>query len=342
MKIAISHKSIDGPWGGGNRFIKSLKAYLIEKGHYVYEDLMENDLDIILLVDPRRNHPNKKFLAKDILKYLIFKNPNALVIHRINECDERKNTNFMNKKIRLANYCADHTVFVSEWLSDLNLMNLKNRSFKSVIRNGADRNIFNSANLIPWNKEEPFKFVTHHWGNNWMKGFDIYKLIDDYICSKEWAGKLKFTYIGNLPKNFEFKNVRYIKPLDGSDLVCELKKHHGYVTGSINEPGGNHQNEAALCGLPILYRNSGCLPEYCEGFGIPFSYENFESALKLYLKKYTSIFLNMKNFTLNSRKTNSSYLNLFQRLLSKREEIIKKRNLFRSPRDLIRNQIIIF
>ena len=203
-------------------------------------------------------------------------------------------------------------------------------------------NTFNSKNIIPWNGKEPFKFVTHHWGNHLMKGFDIYRLIDDYICSKEWKGKLKFTYIGNLPTNFTFKNVTHIKPLDGSDLVAELKKHHGYVTGSINEPGGNHQNEAALCGLPLLYRDSGCLPEYCEGFGIPFTYENFEYALKLYLKKYSSIFSNMKNFSLNSRKTNASYLKLFKRLISKREEIIKKRNLFRSPKDLIRNQIIIF
>ena len=54
-------------------------------------------------------------------------------------------------------------------------------------------------------------------------------------------------------------------------LAAELKRHHAYVTGSMNEPGGNHQNEGALCGLPLLYRRSGCMPEYCAGFGIDFA-----------------------------------------------------------------------
>ena len=51
---------------------------------------------------------------------------------------------------------------------------------------------------------------------------------------------------------------RYVPPLDGEALAAELRSHHVYITGSQNEPGGNHQNEGALCGLPIIYRTSGC------------------------------------------------------------------------------------
>ena len=41
-----------------------------------------------------------------------------------------------------------------------------------------------------------------------------------------------------------------------------------YITASKNEPSGNHHIEAAQCGLPILYINSGGIPEYSNGFGI--------------------------------------------------------------------------
>ena len=33
-------------------------------------------------------------------------------------------------------------------------------------------------NNIKWDKKGPLKLVTHHWGGNYMKGFDIYKKLD--------------------------------------------------------------------------------------------------------------------------------------------------------------------
>ena len=113
-----------------------------------------------------------------------------------------------------------------------------------------------------------------------MKGADIYTMLDELMGTKRWRGRLSFTYIGNLPKTVYFKNATHIPPLDGEPLADALRGHHAYVTGSINEPGGNHQNEGALCGLPLLYRDSGCMPEYCSGFGVAFSgRDDFEAGL---------------------------------------------------------------
>ena len=52
--------------------------------------------------------PDKTFIKKDVL-----------VVHRFNECDERKNTKFVNKYLLEANKVADHSIFVSEWLRNL-------------------------------------------------------------------------------------------------------------------------------------------------------------------------------------------------------------------------------
>ena len=87
-KIAIGHKVQVGPYGGGNAFYKTLQHSLVQAGHQVYGDLNESNLDFIVLTDPRPRSPNVAFSAAQISSYLRGC-PQTLVIHRINECDER-------------------------------------------------------------------------------------------------------------------------------------------------------------------------------------------------------------------------------------------------------------
>ena len=178
VKVAIGSKPYDGPWGGGNRFVSALCEALAERGHEVVHELDDADIDFILMIDPRVRSPNVCFGAGAILRYLAFRNPNAIVIHRINECDERKNEPFINHKLVRANYVADATVFVGEWLTRLPVWRQHLRSPWFVMRNGADTRIFNAAGYRPWTGEGPLKLVTHHWGYHPMKGFDVYAALD--------------------------------------------------------------------------------------------------------------------------------------------------------------------
>lgn len=339
MKLAIGFRVSSGPWGGGNRFVKSLAESMLSAGHEVSNTLEDPSLDIILIVDPRWRHPNVTFSTGGILRYLMTRNKHAIVVHRINECDERKNTQGMNQRLKTANYCADHTVFVGGWLRNLNLWDRRDSSRTSVITNGADTRIFNSIGWKPWLGSGPLHLVTHHWGNHWMKGFDVYAKLDQMLVSATWKGRIKFTYIGNLPAGFRFKNARHIQPLDGHDLASELRRHHGYVTGSINEPGGNHQNEGALCGLPLLYRESGCLPEYCNGYGVSFSFDRFEMALEKYMKCYADLVTVMPTYPHTAENAMAAYHRLFNELVANRDTIVQSRNLWRSPFQLIKNQL---
>ena len=59
MKISIGSKIFTGPWGGGNLFAKNLTNYLINLGHDVIHDLYDDDIDLILLTDPRQNNANR-------------------------------------------------------------------------------------------------------------------------------------------------------------------------------------------------------------------------------------------------------------------------------------------
>jgi len=341
VKVAINFRNQGGPRGGGNRFADSLAAALQERDDTVCHTLRDPDIDIILLLDPRWRHPSVTFTPGAILRYMLFRNPRTLVVHRINECDERKKTRKMNALLWRANYCADHTVFVGSWLQSLEVWQKNRESPTSVITNGADAKIFNSQGWSPWNYQGPIKFVTHHWGGNWMKGFDIYQRLDQMLQKNKWKERIDFTYIGNLPQGFSFRNTRYVPPIDGKALARELRSHHAYITASINEPGGNHQNEGALCGLPILYRRSGCLPEYCEGFGEEFDEDNFEIKLETFISKYQTFCKSMPQYPHISTVTNNKYLKLFDQLQTKKKYILAKRNLWKNPWLIMRNQLPI-
>ena len=43
MKVSIGAKVFDGPWGGGNLFVKNLSNTLKSKGHEVVYDLKDNE-----------------------------------------------------------------------------------------------------------------------------------------------------------------------------------------------------------------------------------------------------------------------------------------------------------
>lgn len=335
MKIAIGYKLKSSSWGGGNQFACSLAQSCIKKGYKVTYDLKQPDIDIILLTDPRSYAPTISFGSLDIILYLIFTNKNALVIHRINECDERKNTTYMNKFLRWANYSADYTVFIASWLKTLNLYHKEKPS--KVILNGGDKEIFKNYNHNYWDGSSPLRIVTHHWSPNKMKGLDVYKELDNLLTDSKWRQRLEFTYVGNLPKGFKFKNAKHLKPMNGVNLGLELSKHHVYISASINEPAGMHHIEGALCGLPIIYRNSGALPEYCKKFGIIFQDQHFIPALKKMLKEYPKYKKNITKYPYDSERMNKEYLNLFSKLLNDRDQIIKKRNLFKKPIFLLFN-----
>jgi hypothetical protein len=281
-----------------------------------------------MILDPRWNHANIAFNSREILRYINSINSNVIVIHRINECDERKNTRFMNKKLRQINYLADASVFVGKWLMDLKVTNkFSFHDLDKIIRNGANKSIYNNDNFKPWIGNGPLKLVTHHWSGNRMKGFDIYEQLDSLLGQKEFSTNFSFTYIGNLPKNFVFKNSVHVQPLYDASLAMKIKEHHGYVTASINEPGGNHQNEAAACGLPLLYRRSGCLPEYCEGYGVLFDENNFENKLIEFRNTYSDFVNIMGGYPNTADVMVKNYLDFFEFLLEKREYIASRRKI---------------
>lgn len=340
MKVAIGYHIQEGPWGGGNQFARSLAEALTGRGDRVAFDLADPDIDLIMLTDPRSRSPSVSFGPGAILRYLAFRNPNALVVHRVNECDERKGTRHMNSMLRRANYAADHTVFIASWLKALDLW--RRETPASVILNGADVRLFRPATKKTWDGSAPLKLVTHHWGGNRLKGFDVYEMLDRMLADPVWKDRIAFTYVGRLPEGVSLVNARCVSALSGAALAEELASHDAYITGSLNEPAGMHHIEGALCGLPLIYRNSGALLEYCDGFGVPIDGpDDLAGAIGRIIAEYSSFREAIKNYPHSAANMCAGYLALFDRLIADRKRIVAERRIWRNPMLVLRNQIPI-
>jgi len=324
MKVSIGTKIKNSAWGGGNSFAINLKNFLQRNNIEVFFDLKCKDLDFIILTDPRSNSISSNFDDLDIINYQL-RNKKTIVLHRVNECDERKNTNYVNRQLLYANRVADHTIFVSNWLKKILVDFGFKKEKNSIILNGADKNIF-KYNPDNWLKGK-LKIVTHHWSSHPNKGERVYKILDNLIEKEKWRDKIQFYYIGNVSKNNTYKNVILIKPLAGKELSKFLSSCHIYLTGSINEPGGNHQNEGAATGLPVLYLDSGSMKEYLNGYGVDFNYDNFEEKLFEIINNYKILKLKMRNYPHDSEKTCKEYYDLIISMQKNREKILANKIL---------------
>lgn len=268
-RVAFNMRPAAGPWGGSSPFVKQLKAYLEWRGYEVCFDLRRGT-DVIVLIDPRTDLQNKSFGLEEIERYKSV-NPGVQVLHRVNECDQRKNSQFMDRLLGEANRQADYTVFISQWLLEYHATRWFDRKRPHVvIYNGADPRVFHPIGSSPWRADMPLCVVTHHWSDNPLKGFDVYAELDDAIA----RGVLKdveFRLIGRWPGNLRWRSAKTVAPIHGEKLAGELRSCHVYLTASRWEPCGMHHVEGAQCGLPLVYhRDGGGIVEAGERYGTGF------------------------------------------------------------------------
>ena len=325
MKIAIGVHQREPPWGGGMQFAASLANFLRQRGSELRFGLEDPDLDVILLMDPRRHSSSSSFNDVDILSYLMNTNPHAIVVQRVNDSSASRSGGLRSFRLWMANRCAHHTVFISRWLRD----SYRNDGYTfvepTVIQNGADRSVFHAEGGAKWDGHEKLRIVTHHWSNNPNKGFDVYSHVDGLLGQRPFCDLFEFTFIGRIPRNMKFHHSRHVQPLSGSPLADVLRTNHVYLTASQSEAAGMHHIEGSLCGLPVLYRKSGALPEYCEGFGVQFDKKKLDTRLLDIRERYSELKARMPEYPYDAERSGDAYESLFRDLLAHRDAVLRRR-----------------
>ncbi len=293
IKIAFNMKPKSSPWGGGNQFVDQLVKHLKSRGYEITYNL-DCNITHIFVLDPRPLE-TVSFGIDEITQFKK-RHPRVKCIHRINECDKRKNTKFMDNLLKQANEVADITVFISDWLKNYFCESwFSIQKPHTVIPNGADPAFFYPSKENIYSANHPFKIVTHHWSDNWMKGFKVYHEIDRAIASGELDG-FELTIIGRWPKELEWMTAVTHPPKRGKELADLLRKNHIYITASLWEPCGMHHIEGAQCGLPLIYHeDGGGIVEYGKKYGLGFS-NDFITILKEARKNYSKLRQKVLNF----------------------------------------------
>jgi hypothetical protein len=228
-------------------------AHLRARGHRVSHRLWPWT-ERILLVAPRP-FQNVTFGVDDIRRFKA-RHPSAKCVHRINQTNLGRGTTNVDDLFRQANEVADATVFISAWVRDY----FAGRWFDVdrphvVIHNGADPTVF-YASAASWNHSAPCRVVTHHWSDNWNKGFAAYQEIDRLIADGELPG-FELAVIGRWPKDITWRSAKTHPAMPPKELGEQLRSHHLYLTAAVAEAGGMHHIEGAQCGLPLVYHEDG-------------------------------------------------------------------------------------
>lgn len=256
MKIHIAFDLQDTPTGGGNQFLKALRAHL--RAADVYADKIE-DADVILA--------NGHQWGPHLLRLFRAKRAGVTILHRVDGpmavVRGREDNRVVDEAIiRFNRHFADGTVFQSRWSRDLCLAQGMNGDTPGrVILNAPDPSIFHPP-AGPAAHGGKVRIVSTSWSSNWRKGFDVFQYLDRHLD----FSKYDVTFIGNSP--ITFHNIHHIPPLPSQTLADELRRHDIFLQASHLEACSNSLIEAMNCGLVPVARNNSSHPEIVGGAGV--------------------------------------------------------------------------
>lgn len=256
IKIYIEYQFKEGPYGGANQFLKSLRDYFVKNN--MWSDNAE-DADCILI-----NHTNIS-LNTLLLKKIC---PEKIFIHRVDGpvSKHRKRSKALDKQsFFIDKMLFDGTVFQSVWTEEsCRKVGYVQTGQTAVIHNAPDPNVFYKTDRTWHNADEKkkIKLIATSWSNNWNKGFDVFQYLDEHLDFERYD----FTFVGRTP--IDFKNIQQIQPLESKALAEMLRDADIYVAASRSESCSNSLIEAINCGLVVAARDSGCYKEVIREGGL--------------------------------------------------------------------------
>ena len=247
----------EGPWGGGNQFLKALRDYFILKG--VYSDKPDKAEAILF---------NSHHLLEDAAR-LLKRMPDKIMIHRVDGplvMVRGTGINIDKLIFKFNDIISDGTIFQSRWSQLESIkMGMKNPKKCAIIINSPRPDIFYRKEIKEKLEGRKIKLLATSWSANYRKGFDVYSYLDKHLD----LSRYEMTFIGNSP--VKFYNIRHISALESKILADAIRKNDIFITASINDPCSNSLIEAIHCGLPAVVRDSGGHPEILGKGGTTFT-----------------------------------------------------------------------
>lgn len=307
MKIYVNRTPINGPWGGGNAWVKAFHRHVPELGHeLVPPSSMSVAPDVIMLAG-LDNDNQGGIAAEQAIMYKVYQDRVKLVL-RVNENDARKGTHHMDDYLLKLAPHIDGTVFVSKWLRDYFMERGWPCQNNTVIVNGVDKEVFRPQPKLDNGK---INLLMSHWSDNYMKGQDYAEWLDSFVGKH--SDEFTFTFVGRTKANF--KHTTLIGPFHGKRLGEEVGKYDVCINASRFDPGPNSVIEPISCNLPTYVHVDG-------GGGVEFAgsdhtFSSFDDLERLLMGKRFS----QNNVSFCSwKECTEAYVNFLAKTLTKENE----------------------
>ena len=254
--LPISNNNNSG-CGGGNQFLNGLKNEFKRMNKYT-ENL--DNATVVLF----NSHHHLQYI--NIIKSKL---PHVKIFHRIDGLHQlwrgESGKNIDNIVQDFANNYADGVIFQSKWSKQIyekhNIIINKKYNF---IHNAADNNIFKKRKK---NINGKIELITTCWSCGDHKGIEYYMYLDKKLDFE----RFNYTYIGKIPKNFKFKNIKHFEPMNKNNLSKYIQNCDIFISAVKIDAASNSITEALTCGLPVLYLDSGGNKEIVKDGGIAFN-----------------------------------------------------------------------
>lgn len=278
MNVCVWFQTTEGPWGGGNQFLKALGRWLAAHGHQV-TDRPRGGEDVVLVNAfnagaGQRLRPNEvahvrrqgvvrpwsRFVPARLSSSLARKGP--AIVHRLDGVAElvRGRRTEADDLQRDVNALTDFTIFQSVYCRESFGSVGVTPPASTIIYNGVDGSVFYPAA----ERREPgrvLRFIGSSWSSNPRKGFPT-------LAALSLVPDVEVRFAGRWPESVDPQRVVMLGAKPSADLAGSLRDADAMVHAAENEPCSNAILEALACGLPVLYRDSGGNRELAGDFGV--------------------------------------------------------------------------
>ena len=321
-RIAILYRTTEGPWGGGNSFLRSLKKAWGAQGIEVLERL-ESRLDAVLVnssyLGPGR--PLSPHIAERLVRsgyvgpvpaWLGFSRWRSMrppFVHRLDGVFRlygRATHDPVDAAQVQINCYMDWTIYQSEYCRQSFAAEGLDVSRSTVILNGVDLERFFPAERPP--AMRPIKLIAMAWSSNLRKGFPA-------MVQASQLPNVEVTFAGNWPKELNAGKVRVFPPLNHVELSGLLRQHHALLHMAQNDPCSNVILEGLASGLPVIYHPSGGSPELVGPCGVP-GEPDLAAAVEELCDRYEELrrMVLERRASLSIDRAAREYLGVFERL----------------------------
>jgi glycosyltransferase involved in cell wall biosynthesis len=210
-------------------------------------------------------------------------NPNVRVIHRVDgSAKAYGRSDDSDDRLARINTLADVTVFQSEfsrWVTTVRYPLIKVDG--PTIYNPVDTLLF-TPNGEKFVLPPGTRVCNATWSTNRMKGtWQLPTLVRK-------NPDIQFILCGRYEGFPDLPNLHLLGIVDREEMACVMRSCDVFINLSLNDPCPNVVIEALSSGLPVLYADSGGVPELVEDAGLPATLNSFRRQLDHLLSDLSS------------------------------------------------------